>query len=68
MPDLPSTMVDWTRLIQAEYHEMPGLQLTKLQVRRLWGLDSRTCDVVLATLVDTAGIEKDVARDVCTRR
>jgi hypothetical protein len=43
----------WVRLIRAEYNEMPGLQLTKPQVRRLWGLDPPTCDRLLAELEQT---------------
>ena len=42
---------DWAHLIQAEYLEMPGLQLTRAQVRRLWGLEDRTCDAVLEQLL-----------------
>lgn len=37
-------------LIQTEYREMPGLLLTKPQVRRMWGLDVPTCDAVLESL------------------
>ena len=37
-------------MIQAEYREMPGLQLTKPQVRRMWNLDVPTCDAVLDVL------------------
>ena len=39
------------KIIQAEYREMPGLELTKPQVRRLWTLDPQTCDTVLDALV-----------------
>ena len=39
-------MTDWVHLVQAEYLEMPGLQLTRAQVRRLWGLEDQTCDAV----------------------
>ena len=42
----------WCELIHAEYREMPGLHLTKAQVRRLWGLDEETADAVLAALED----------------
>jgi hypothetical protein len=42
---------DWIQLIRAEYLEMPGLALTPRQVRRLWHLDTRTCDQVLDRLV-----------------
>lgn len=41
---------DSLHLVQAEYLDMPGLGLTKPQVRRLWGLEERTCDVVLEQL------------------
>jgi hypothetical protein len=41
---------DSLHLVQAEYLEMPGLGLTKAQVRRLCGLEDRTCDVVLEQL------------------
>jgi hypothetical protein len=40
-----------TRRIRGEYDEMPGLVLTEAQARRLWGLDSRTCRLVLTVLV-----------------
>ncbi len=41
----------WLELIQAEYLEIPGLHLTRPQVRRLWGLDDTTCDALLDALV-----------------
>jgi len=41
---------DWLQIIQGEYLEMPGLQLTKPQVQRLWGLDPDTCDALLDAL------------------
>jgi hypothetical protein len=44
---------DSLHLVQAEYLEMPGLGLTKAQVRRLWGMEDRTCDVVLEQLTAT---------------
>ena len=44
------TLLDWLHLIRAEYHEMPGLHLTKRQVQRLWNLDATTCEAVLETL------------------
>ena len=47
----PLSVTDWLHLIQAEYLEMPGLHLTKPQVRRLWGLDEPMCDALLDTLV-----------------
>lgn len=46
-----ATTTDWVHLVQAEYMEMPGLQLTKAQVRRLWSLEEKTCDAVLEQLL-----------------
>lgn len=40
--------------IRSEYAEMPGLRLTLLQARRLWGLDVLTCSAALAAL-ESAG-------------
>ncbi len=37
-------------MIQTEYREMPGLHLTKPQVRRMWNLDVLTCDAALEAL------------------
>ncbi len=42
---------DWIQLVKAEYLEMPGLQLTKPQVQRLWGLEPRVADTLLGALV-----------------
>jgi hypothetical protein len=49
---------DRIRLIQVEYLEMPGLQLTKPQVRRLWRLEPRVCDTVLDSLVAAEFLKK----------
>ena len=38
------TKTDWLQLVRAEYHEIPGLHLTKPQVQRLWNLDATTCE------------------------
>jgi hypothetical protein len=42
---------DVMHLVQSEYREMPGLRLTKPQLRRLCGLEEQTCDAVLEQLV-----------------
>jgi hypothetical protein len=41
---------DLLRRVRAEYLEMPGLRLTLPQAQRLWGVDERTCMLVLDTL------------------
>lgn len=38
-----NTVRDWLRLIQAEYVEMPALQLTKPEIQRLWNLSPHVC-------------------------
>jgi hypothetical protein len=38
--------------IQREYLEMPGLRLTTVQAQRLWGLERKVCEALLAALVD----------------
>jgi hypothetical protein len=38
--------------MRAEYLEMPGLQLTVAQARRLWALDGDTCAALLNALVE----------------
>ena len=48
-----TTLEDWIRLVRAEYLEMPGLCLTREQVRRLWALDDLTCNALLTALLDT---------------
>jgi hypothetical protein len=37
--------------IRAEYREMPGLSLTKQQMRRLWALPPDVCDATVDELV-----------------
>jgi hypothetical protein len=53
MPPEPTRESDEVlRRIQSEFMEMPGLQLTEAQARRLWGLESGPCAALLAALVD----------------
>ena len=49
--------------IQAEYLEMPGLQLTRAQLRRMWCLEEHTCDAVLTQLLPTHFLKR-TARNV----
>jgi hypothetical protein len=43
---------------KAEFLEMPGLKLTAQQARRLWAVDARLCDAVLAALVESRFLVK----------
>jgi hypothetical protein len=51
-PQAPEVAVALRRA-EAEFLEMPGLQLTEAQAARLWALDSAVCRVVLMKLVET---------------
>jgi hypothetical protein len=51
MRDLNAGFQEVIRRVRGEYLEMPGLRLTAQQARRLWRLDERSCDTVLAMLV-----------------
>ena len=53
-----STIQDWLHLIRAEYLEMPGLNLTKPQVQRLWKLEPQMCDALLSALVASEFLKK----------
>lgn len=40
-------------VLRGEFREMPGLRLRIEEAQRLWGLDRRTCEELLASLVDS---------------
>ena len=40
----------YIELVQTEYREMPGLQLTKSQMQRFLGIDVMTCEQVVDRL------------------
>jgi len=48
----------WLQLMRAEYTEIPGLNLTKPQVQRLWGLDTCTTDALLSELIEQRFLRK----------
>jgi DNA-binding IclR family transcriptional regulator len=45
--------MDWAQLVRAEYLEVPGLELTRDQAQRLWGLERAACDALLTALVES---------------
>ena len=51
-PDAKRSIDEILRRVQGEFLEMPGLRLTESQARRLWGLDSISCQALLDALVD----------------
>ena len=40
--------------VRGEFNEMPGLRLTPEQAARLWGLDPKSCNHVLRSLVSSS--------------
>ena len=55
----PSSEIDLLNRVRGEFHEMPGLRLSFDQAVRLWALDRRTCEVVLARLVSVGYLTRD---------
>ena len=53
-----ATDVDWAQLVRAEYLEVPGLNLTRDQAQRLWGLDRTVCEQLLAALVESRFLKR----------
>jgi hypothetical protein len=49
------------RLVEAEFHEMPGMRLTEGQVRRIWNLRPTECAMALARMVGTGRLCRDVS-------
>ena len=46
-----ATAMKWLRIVRSEYLEMPGLQLTRSQASRLWGIEALSCTAILNALV-----------------
>jgi Fic family protein len=53
--------------IKAEYLELPGLRLTLAQARRLWNLDTETCERALAILVEAGFLQRTPAGQYARR-
>ena len=48
----PTSKQEILNRVRAEFLEMPGLRLRLEQAQRFWGLDRRTCEELLTSLVD----------------
>jgi len=46
--------------IKGEFLEMPGLRLTPVQARRLWGLELATCQTLLDSLVEASFLKRTI--------
>ena len=51
----------WLQRIRAEYQEMPGLSLSKVQMQKMWGLDPFVCDALVDTLVAAQVLRRTTA-------
>jgi hypothetical protein len=60
VPDLNSLL----HRASADFDEMPGLQLTLPQARRLWNMNADDCHSVLNTLVDAGFLRWTATRTV----
>ena len=52
-PEKSAATDRWIQIVQAEFCDAPGLQLTRGQIGRLWGLDDQICTTVLEALTRT---------------
>jgi len=50
MVSLQPRVVRFIEIVQSEYREMPGLQLTRRQMQRFLGIDVLTCQAVIDEL------------------
>ena len=48
-----SPSVPMLNRVRGEFLEMPGLRLRVEQAQRLWNLDRASCEIVLASLVES---------------
>lgn len=53
-----ATIRHWIDRVRAEYVEVPGLALTRWQMRRFWQFDGFICDAVVEALV-TSGFLRE---------
>jgi predicted transcriptional regulator of viral defense system len=51
--NLPTPPTQLLARIRSEYLEMPGMRLTLMQARRLWGIDILMCSGALSALEAT---------------
>jgi hypothetical protein len=46
-------------VVRAEFREMPGMRLSRAQMRRLWQLDDRQCDALTRHLLAEGFLRED---------
>ena len=52
---------DLLRAIAAEYREMPGMRLTRVQFGRLWHLEATQCAAVVRELIARGDLSEDAS-------
>jgi hypothetical protein len=57
-PRTTAGLHDLLQRVEAEYRELPTLNLTEPQAQRLWGLDITTCAFVLMTLIERGVLKR----------
>jgi len=50
---IEEAVTTWTERVRAEYLEVPGLTLTRWQMRRFWHIDPSVCNAVVDALVSS---------------
>jgi hypothetical protein len=52
-------VADITRVIEAEFREMPGMRLTGAQIQRMWSLSDEVCGRVLDQMCRAGQLMRD---------
>jgi hypothetical protein len=60
--------MDVTKQILSDYHQFPGLRLTKRQAARVWNLVPAHCEIVLNALVRDGQLYVDDRGQYALRR
>ena len=57
---------EWVSIVQSEFAEMPGLQLSKRQAQRLWNLDAEITNALFDVL-EASRFLRRTEKDLYTR-
>ena len=65
--DTKTVAAGWTKRLDDEYRERPGLRLTPAQAARLWGLPAPQCHALLGALVERGRLVATSEGRYCAR-
>lgn len=68
LEDVAARVTGIAQVIDSEFHEMPGMRLTRPQVRRLWNLSDAECEQVLEYLCKAGLLTQDETGRYLRRR